>query len=43
MPVGPGEYVEFQMPVLVGYGGRDEDPVPTSEVELVEFQTPVLE
>lgn len=29
------------MPVPVGYGGIDDDPVPTGMVEL-EFQIPVL-
>ena len=37
--------VEFQIPVLLGYGGIDEDPVPIGAVGPVlevEFQSPVL-
>ncbi|KAL8957078.1 MAG: hypothetical protein Q9193_005556 [Seirophora villosa] len=38
--VGPGTFVEFEIPVLVGYGGIDEDPVPTRVVVVV-FEIPV--
>lgn len=41
MPVGPGREVEFQIPVLVGCGGMDDEPVPAGTLEVV-FQRPVL-
>lgn len=41
VPVGPGREVKFQIPLLVGNIGIDEEPVPTGTVEVV-FQRPVL-
>lgn len=42
VPVGPGREVEFQRPVLVGYGGMDDDPVPADALVDVIFHRPVL-
>lgn len=41
VPVGAGREVEFQIPVLVGYGGMEDEPVPAGTLEVV-FQRPVL-
>ncbi len=43
MPLGTKDVVAFQIPLPVGYGGIEDDPVPMIEVELeVPFQIPVL-